>query len=291
MKILHVIIILLLLPPIICRAQDDNDISSTDFSVHTIEKQRRPLPYPYLRETDIVWRTILWKTIDLHEAYNQFFYFPIENPDPSGKKSLAYILWDAMAEGLIPIYEDDALTIPIDNEEFVKRYTKADTILLEIGYDDDDNEEYQTIIRPREFDGAEILQYSIREAWFIGKQDTRMESRRLALAPLKQTYHKFANTEEEIYLGLLPLFWVPMQNPSVRRVLARYSAYISENNIVGQPSWDWIFLSQYYNAYVTRESNIYSRKVRDYATGDDAILESENIEDKLYDIENDIWDY
>ena len=196
-----------------------------------------------------------------------------------------------MAEGLIPIYEDDALTIPIDNEEFVKRYTKADTILLEIGYDDDDNEEYQTIIRPREFDGAEILQYSIREAWFIGKQDTRMESRRLALAPLKQTYHKFANTEEEIYLGLLPLFWVPMQNPSVRRVLARYSAYISENNIVGQPSWDWIFLSQYYNAYVTRESNIYSRKVRDYATGDDAILESENIEDKLYDIENDIWDY
>ena len=80
MKILHVIIILLLLPPIICRAQDDNDISSTDFSVHTIEKQRRPLPYPYLRETDIVWRTILWKTIDLHEAYNQFFYFPIEIP-------------------------------------------------------------------------------------------------------------------------------------------------------------------------------------------------------------------
>ena len=234
---------------------------------------------------------MLWKTIDLHEVANQFFYFPIENPDPSGKKSLAYILWDAMATGEIPVYEDDKLTIPIDNELFVRQYTKADTILLEIGYDEDDNEEYQTIIRPHEFDGAEIMQYSIREVHFIGRQDTRMESRRLALAPLKQSYHKFANTEEEIYLGLLPLFWVPMQNPTVRRLLVQYTAYLDESNLVRQPSWDWIFLNQRYSAYITKESNIYSRKVSDYVTGENAILESEYIEDKLFDIENDLWDY
>lgn len=265
--------------------------SADEFYSQTIHTSQTPLPYPFLRESDILWSTMLWKTIDLNELFNQFFYFPIENPDPSGKKSLAYTLWDAMADGIIPIYEDDALTIPIDNEVFVRRYTKPDTLLLEIGYDDDDNEEYQTIIRPHEFDGAEIFQYAIREVWFIGKQDTRQDSRRLALAPLKQSFHKFANTEEEIYLGLLPLFWVPMQNPYVRQLLAQHFAYTDPNNLVGQPSWDAVFVSQHYNAYITRESNRYLRSITQYLTGEDALLESERIEEKVFDIESDMWEY
>lgn len=272
-------------------AQNDIEPTADDFYISTLEHQQRPMPFPHLRESDVVWSTMLWKTIDLNELFNQFIYYPIENPDPSGKKSLAYVIWDAVAAGEIPIYEDDELTIPIDNIQFVARYTKPDTILLEIGYDDDDNELYQTIIRPHEFDGAEIYQYSLREAWFIGRQDTRMDSRRLAVAPLKQSYHKFANTEEEIYLGRLPLFWVPMQNPSVRRLLARYTAYTNDNNLVGQPSWDWIFLSQRYHAFITRESNIYSRAINHYLTGEDALEQADLIEDKLFDIENDIWDY
>lgn len=272
-------------------AQNDIEPTADDFYISTMEHQQRPMPFPHLRESDVVWSTMLWKTIDLNELFNQFIYYPIENPDPSGKKSLAYVIWDAVAAGEIPIYEDDELTIPIDNIQFVARYTKPDTIQLEIGYDDDDNELYQTIIRPHEFDGAEIYQYSLREAWFIGRQDTRMDSRRLAVAPLKQSYHKFANTEEEIYLGRLPLFWVPMQNPSVRRLLARYTAYTNDNNLVGQPSWDWIFLSQRYHAFITRESNIYSRSINHYLTGEDALEQADLIEDKLFDIENDIWDY
>ncbi|MBR4738676.1 MAG: gliding motility protein GldN [Bacteroidales bacterium] len=291
MKKRHSVLLALLLMTIPTVAQNNDGPTADDIYVSTLERQRRPIPFPNLRESDVVWSTMLWKTLDLNELYNQFIYYPIENPDPSGKKSLAYTLWDAIVAGEIPIYEDDQLTIPIDNEKFVKQYTKPDTILLEIGYDDDDNELYQTIIRPREFDGAEIYQYSVREAWFVGRQDTRQDSRRLALAPLKQSYHKFANTEEEIYLGRLPLFWVPMQNPTVRRLLARYSAYPNDNNLVGQPSWDWIFIHQRYTAFITRESNIYSRAINHYLTGEDALDQADLIEDKLYDIENDLWDY
>ena len=222
---------------------------------------------------------------------NQFFYFPLDNPDRSGKKSLAYTLWDAMAEGQIPIFADDELTIPLDHEIFVRRYTKPDTIVLEIGYDDDDNEEYQTIIRPNDFDGADIIQYGIREAWFIGKQDSRQDSRRLALAPMKKYYRKFANTDEELFLGTLPLFWVPMQHPSVRHLLAQSIAYTDANNLIGRTSWDWVFVNQYYSAYITRESNRYLRTINQYLTGEDAILESERIEDKIFNIENDMWEY
>ena len=270
---------------------DDGGHRGNDIHSHQLEAGRTYEHFPNLRQTDILWSTMLWRTIDMHELFNQFLYFPIENPDPSHRKSLAYVLWDALVADEIPLFEDDALEVPIDNELFVRRYTKADTILLEIGYDDDDNEEYQTIIRPHEFDGAEILEYSLREAWFLGKEDTRRQVRALALAPLKQSYHKFANTEEEIYLGLLPLFWVPMQNPLVRRLLVRYTAYISENNVINQPSYDWVFIAQHYQSYITRESNIYARRVSDYATGEDAMLEAEQIEEKLADIENDQWDF
>lgn len=262
-----------------------------EFYPQHLNGEQESMSYPHLRECDVVWSTMIWKTIPVNELFNQFFYFPLDNPDRSGKKSLAYTLWDAMAEGQIPIFEDDELTIPLDHEIFVRRYTKPDTIVLEIGYDDNDNEEYQTIIRPNDFDGADIIQYGLREAWFIGKQDSRQDSRRLALAPMKKYYRKFANTDEELFLGTLPLFWVPMQHPSVRHLLAQSIAYTDANNLIGRTSWDWVFVNQYYSAYITRESNRYLRTINQYLTGEDAILESERIEDKIFNIENDMWEY
>lgn len=257
----------------------------------TLVAQQRPIPYPFLRESDVVWSTCLWKTIDLHERFNQFFYFPNDEFLNYGKKSLAYILWDAMAADEIPIYEDDDLKVPLDNQVFVRRYTKPDTILLEIGYDDDDNEIYQTVIRPKFFDGSEVYRYGLREVWFIGRQDSRMDSRRLALAPMKEVYRQVSGSAEEIYLGMLPLFWVPMQNPQVRNLLARYNAYVDDNNLVNQPSWDNIFVSQRYSAYTTRESNIYDRSITDYITGEDALFEAAIIEEKVHEMENEMWEY
>lgn len=264
--------------------------SPNDFYAGQDQGYAKPQPFPYIRESDIVWSTELWKTITADELFNQFFYFPEDEYHTYGKKSLAYIIWDAMAAGEIPIYEDDDLQIPIDNEAFVERYTRPDTIQLEIGYDEDDNELFETIIRPKSFDGAEIFSYAFRETWFIGRQDSRQDSRRIALAPLKETYRELLHGEA-IPLGIQPLFWVPMQHPAVRNLLVRYTAYIDPNNVARQPSWDWIFINQYYDAYVTRESNPYNRKISDYVTGEDAIIEAAIIEDKVFDIENSMWEY
>lgn len=269
----------------------DTARNPNDFHRQQATSYARPIPYPFLREADVVWSTTLWKHIDCNELFNQFFYFPSDEYITFGKKSLAYILWDAMVADEIPIYEDDELKIPLDNQLFFQRYTRADTIQLEIGYDDDDNELYETVIKPRFFDGAEVFEYALREVWFIGKQDTRQDSRRIALAPLKETYRTVGGGVPDIYLGHIPIFWIPMQNPRVRDLLARYTAYIDPNNMVQQPSWDWVFINQHYNAYLTRESNIYGRSISEYLTGEDAILESQLIEDKVFAIESDMWEY
>ena len=252
---------------------------------------QRPMTYPFLRESDVVWSTCLWKTIDLSEAFNQFIYFPIDTFRCDERKSLAYVIWDGVVSGEIPIYEDDELKIPIDNAMFVTQYTKADTVRLEIGYDDDDNELYEYSIRPRDFDGADFKWFALREVWFIGKQDTRMDSRRIALAPVKNTYRRFGDDEEGIYLGRLPLFWIPMQNPLVRTVLSQHEAAVDGFNSALLPSWDYVFVSQHYSAYVTRESNRYLREVTKYLTGIDAILEAEAIEEKVFEIGDDMWEY
>ncbi len=261
-----------------------------DIHSRQLTSQQRPQPFPFLREADIVWSIDIWKTINAQERFNQFFYFPSDEFITFGKKSLAYILWDAMADGTIPIYEDDDLEVPIDNELFVRRYTKADTLLLEIGYDEDDNELYETVIRPKFFDGSEITAYTLRETWFIGRQDARQDSRRIALAMVKETYRDLGNGQE-LYIGNIPLFWVPMQNPAVRALLARHTAYIDNNNIVNQPSWDWVFLNQHYNAIITRESNPLDRSISDYLTGENAVIEAELIEEKVFEIENEMWEY
>ena len=283
-------LLLIVFTPLCLFAQNVANTPNEIYS-ESLVSQQKYIPFPYLRESDVVWSTMIWKTIDLNENFNQYIYFPIEDDDKSGKISLAYIIWHAVASNEIPIFEDDELKIPIDNIAFVERYTKADTIMLEIGYDDDDNELYQTIIQPNDFDGAEIFRYAIREAWFIGKQDSRQDSRRLALAPLKEVKVKFGNTEELINLGIQPIFWIPMQNPAVRAILAKNSSNYDEQNIVGQPTWDNIFISQLYSAYITKESNKYTRSINRYLTGEDALLEAEAIEERIFDIGSDMWEY
>ena len=66
---------------------------------------------------------------------------------------------------------------------------------------------------------------------------------------------------------------------------------VDENNVVRQPSWDWVFLNQYYHAFTSRESNPYGRALDSYLTGDNALLEAAIIEEEVFEIENGMWEH
>lgn len=249
--------------------------------------EREPQPHPYVREADVVWEETVWRTIDFREKFNHFFYYPMERTGFMGRRNLAYVIWDAVVNDEIAIYEDDEFKIRMDNNDFIDRLTKADTITLEI-VDDDENYEYRTVLIPNEFKGEEVLQIRLKEIWYIDKQITEQNVRVIGLCLTKEFYKDIQG--EKVYLGTIPLFWIPMLSPQVQRLMVRNEA-TWQQNIAHQPSWEFVFINRMFNSFITRVSNVYNRSIFNYLTGPDAIWESERLENELLDISQDMWEY
>ena len=275
---------MLWLLPLSAQTVEDN---FNRFYERHIAAEREPISFPYLRETDVVWESLIWRTIDVREKFNTFFFYPIERKGFDGRRNFAYMVWDAVVAEDIPIYEDDELKIPLDNAMFVERFTKADTIILEI-VDDDENYEYKTVLVPKEFNSEEMLQIRLKEVWYIDKAVTDQHVRMISLCLTKELYKEHDGDLD--YIGTAEMFWIPLQSPRVRRLFVRNEA-VFEENAARQPSWDYVFNTRMFNSYITRESNTYNRSILDYLTGPDAIWESERIESKLLDIGWDMWEY
>lgn len=249
--------------------------------------QQRPMPFRYVRENDVVWETGIWRTIDLRERFNQFFYYPLEPEGSQGRKNFAYMIWDAILKEEIQIYQDDEFKIPIDIEAFVAQFLRADTIELEI-VDDDDNYEYKSVVIPKEFTADNILQLKLKEAYFIGKETTEQAVRIIGLAVTQEQFKERDGQQE--YIGQATLFWIPMLSPQTRLLLSQREAYY-EDNIAHLPTWEEIFNTRRFSSYITRESNRFNRSIQDYLTGEDAIWEAEMIELKILNISQDMWEY
>ncbi len=282
----HIVFCLLCCFTVVLSGQTIDDVSG-HFYERRNTQESEAITMPYVRGDDVVWEQIVWRTIDLREKFNHYFYYPVERKGIEGRKNFAYVVWDAVVSGEIPIYADDEMKIPLDNSMFVDQFTKPDTIILEI-VDDDENYEYKTVLVPKEFNSEEMLQLRIKESWYIDKQVTEQNVCIIGLCLTKELYKEHDGDLD--YIGTAELFWIPMLSPSVRRLMARNEA-TWQQNIADQPSWEFVFINRMFNSFISRISNVYNRTIFDYLTGPEAIWESERIENELLNISQDMWEY
>lgn len=266
----------------------DDGRNPNDFYQQGIVVGKRAMPYPYLRESDVVWRTTIWRKIDFNESFNQFFYFPFEQEKSNqGRINLVNLILNAVKSGAFEIYEDDDMKVPQDVETALAQTKSRSTKETEVGEDEWGEPIIQIDTTYEDLDAASVKMAQLKEFWYIDKQDTRQKVRIVSMA--------FQYTKDVIKAGEAGqqtdwTFWVPMDFMSVRQVLVNANAY-DENNDVAERSYDDVFVQRYFDSYVTRESNVHNREITTYLTGVDAIYESQMIEEKIFDIESDMWEY
>jgi len=57
-----------------------------------ITSERKPIPYQYVRESDVMWSKVIWRRLNLTEKINLPLFFPTEEMDDR-KSLLQLMMW------------------------------------------------------------------------------------------------------------------------------------------------------------------------------------------------------
>ena len=67
---------------------------------------------------------------------------------------------------------------------------------------------------------------------------------------------------------------------------------LTRGNTASQMSFDNLFVKRFFNSYIVQESNVYNNRIiSDYLSGKNAMLESKRIENEIFNLEQDLWEY
>ncbi len=250
---------------------------------HTVERQ--VIPYPFLREADVMWSKRVWRVIDLNEKMNLALRYP-SSKQTTNRKSLIDLLMDAVEEGSLTAYSyaDDEFTLPLTMKDIISRGgARIDTVQMQ--RPDPPYDTYDTVIA-REFSRDKVIGFRVKEDWFFDKQRSVMDVRIIGIAPLMFAVAEDGNVREGNIK--MPLFWV--YYPEARKLLANGEVFNREND-AERRSFDDIFQKRLFGSYIYKESNVFDRRIEDYRQGINALLESEKIKESISNFEHDMWEF
>lgn len=269
-------------------------LSGTELQAQTVldgawikehNKTKKVIQYPFIREADVMFAKRIWQDIDLREKMNMPLYYPLE--ESNGMKSLFDVIKDALlVEGSITAYstgvtgrEDDFRT-PLLRSDVQNMLEKPDTTFTE----DPDTGELVQVTQVIKTTSQDIKRYRVKEDWFFDKQRSERYIRIIGIAPLKER----RDESGEATGAYETLFWLYF--PECRYVFANWDSF-NRFNDAERRSFDDLFQKRMFNSTIVKESNVYDRKLDDVYSGIDRLLKAEEVKEKLFIAEHDLWSF
>ncbi|PSL49600.1 gliding motility associated protein GldN [Chitinophaga niastensis] len=247
-----------------------------------LARERTPITYDYIREDDRFWEKRVWQVIDIREKINLPFQYNVE--DETGTNQLFInILLDAIKNKEIEAFNpiDDRFTTVMPYSEIQTRISGEERTVRSI---DPVTGEEKMVTTRDDFDARTIKQYKIKEVWVFDKEASALKVRILGIAPMVSRIN-----EDGTIRASIPLFWV--YYPDTRAILAKHDVY-NQNNDASTISWEDLFEMRFFGSYIVKENNTYNREIKDYIKdGTMRLLEGQAIKDRIFNKEQDLWQY
>lgn len=246
--------------------------------------QKKPMPLPSVRESDVFWSKKIWRIIDLREKINLPLYYPTVAMD--GRMNLISLLLGGIENGQITPYDaslDDDFKVPMSFEQVKASFGAEATTEEKIDFDTGERTmvTIQGEIRPND-----IKQYLIKEEWYFDKQNSTLNVRIIGICPIRE-FIRAGDASNQVQRQ--KLFWV--YYPEARPLLST-NLVLNPYNSAQQVSFDDLFIKRAFNSYVVVQENVYNnRDISAYLSGKEAMLESKRIEEEIFNYEQDLWEY
>lgn len=245
---------------------------------------RTPLAYEHLRADDALFAEKVWRELDLREKLNQTFRY--EARDDNGSQLFIDMLLRAVNTGQVTAFEDDRFSQPKTAEDIAQlTQGRADTV--QVVDPKDINKVIGWRVTRASFDPKTVVKIRLKEEWVFDRESSRLFCRILGIAPLKTEY--LPNGQER---GSSIMFWV--YYPDLRPMLAKYEVYNPKNMGQSRMTWEELFESRMFSSYIVKSTldNAANRLIRTYIKEPIlALLEGDNIKDKIFNYEQDLWQY
>jgi len=252
-------------------------------------KDRIPLAYEHIREDDAAYVQRVWREIDVHEKMNLPFVYKADGDQ--GNQRFINILLSAIKNDSITAFsaDDDRFTTPMTyqgiSEILVAKPRHIQIADLSQDPDGSKGLMKDTVI-VEEFNPDKVERYWIKEDWVFDKESSRMHVRILGIAPLKTI-----TNEDGSYREVAPVFWV--YYPDLRAIFSKHEVY-NGKNFGARMSWEELFESRMFASRIIKStiSNPNDEFIRSYVKDPIlALLEGENIKEKIFNYEQDLWSY
>lgn len=238
-------------------------------------KEREIVAYDHLREADIKWKKRVWRVIDFKEKLNLPFAHP--------KMGLVKILHDAAKKGEIQVYtssESGEVFKESMNVQEVGAIGVSNDTVSRINIETGQEERVAT---SNDFNPESVTKMRIKEDWLFDIETSTMLVRIIGMGFVRDKYGETGD-----YQGEMMMYW--MYYPDVRKILSQNQVFNIKND-ANTTSWEDIFEMRYFNSYIMKESNVFDRRIQDYATNLDLLYESDRIHNDIRNYENDLWEY